>query len=226
MPKKPLKIDIISDTHCAEPKLGGGDILIHAGDLTYRGRLEEVTKALIWLNAQDYSHIIMVAGNHDFMFERNPLMAKQLLENYGSNITYLEDSSVTVEGLKIWGSPYTPWFNSWAFNLYEPELKKQWDKIPDDTDILITHGPPYKILDQVQAIYSSNKGEHVGCKHLLQRIKEVKPMYHIFGHIHEQYSISMPKDIPDTTFINASIMNVRYSPVNSPFTIYIDKKSV
>jgi len=216
-----IKIDMISDTHLAQPELKGGDILIHAGDMTFRGRDYEVEEQLTWLNDQDYSHIIMIAGNHDFMFENDPEQAKEMLEEFGKNIIYLEDSSVEVEGLKIWGSPYTPWFHDWAFNLSEACLKKQWNDIPKDTDILVTHGPPRGILDQVTARYSDNQGEHVGCKYLLEKIKEIKPLIHLFGHIHEGYGIKMPTDL-ETIFINASIMDVNYRPVNKPFTFCLD----
>jgi len=215
-----IKIDFISDTHMAEPELKGGDILIHGGDMTYRGTAAEVRDQLHWLNEQDYSHIILIAGNHDFLFEENPILAKSILREY-KNITYLENSMVEIEGLKIWGSPYTPWFHNWAFNLFEGELKKQWDKIPDVVDILITHGPPYMILDKVKATYSSNCGEHVGCIHLLNRIKEVKPLIHMFGHIHEGYGINIV-ETDDTIFMNASIMDERYKPVNKPFTFHLD----
>lgn len=209
-----LKIDIISDLHMAKPELEGGDILLCAGDLTYRGNIPEVKEMLTYLSEQDYAHIIFIAGNHDFLFEREPLMAKELIEEF-PNLTYLEDSMVEVEGLKIWGSPYTPWFHNWAFNLFEPELAKQWQQIPDDINIVMTHGPPRGILDKTLG------GDLTGCKYLKERIEEIKPKLHIFGHIHEEYGIAV---IGPTRHINASIMDAGYKPVNKVVTVYLAKQ--
>jgi len=211
-----VKIDIISDIHMAKPELVGGDILLCAGDLSYRGNIPEIKEMLGWLSEQDYPHIIFIAGNHDFLFENEPLMAKELLKEF-PRLVYLEDSAVEVKGLKIWGSPYTPWFHNWAFNLFEPELAKQWQQIPDDTDIVMTHGPPHGILDHTLGSYS-RPGERTGCPYLKKRIEEIKPKYHIFGHIHEEYGKAT---IGPTQYINASIMDLGYKPVNKPVTIYL-----
>jgi len=214
-PKKNFKykIDMISDLHMDKPNLVGGDILLCAGDLTYRGTIDEVDQMLHWLNEQDYSHIILVAGNHDFLFEKNPGHAEALLKKY-PHIIYLNDSGTQIDDLKIWGSPVQPWFHNWAFNRYRgDDIQKHWDLIPDKVDILITHGPPNGILD-----LTMRSQEHVGCAQLLKKIEKIKPKIHLFGHIHEGYGI-VKQD--GTLFVNASIMDFHYSPVNEPVIAYL-----
>lgn len=132
------------------------------------------------------------------------------------NCIYLEDSSVTIKGVKIYGSPHQPPFHDWGFNRTEEEIIPIWKNIPEDTDVLMTHGPPYDILDLCVS------GDKAGCPHLRKEVLErVKPQYHVFGHIHEQ---SGKKDIGGVKFINASSCNFRYRPVNPIFCFDIDIK--
>jgi Icc-related predicted phosphoesterase len=153
-----------------------GDILIHAGDLTRRGSLEELAEVNQFLARLPHRHKIVVAGNHDWCFQERPAEARAVL----NAATYLEDEAVTIEGLKFYGSPWQPWFMDWAFNLPRgPELARRWARIPEDTDILITHGPPLGFGDRVGG------EERVGCEDLLKRVREVRPKLHLFGHIHE-----------------------------------------
>jgi len=203
-----LKFVTISDTHGLHKglKLPYGDVLIHAGDISMRGNEAEIIDFLNWFEHQKFEYKILVAGNHDFYFEREP--EEQVQKLLPQSIIYLNDSGVTINNIKIWGSPITPWFFNWAFNRHRGEpIKKHWDLIPTGTDILITHGPVLGILDKTK------RGEPVGCKDLLSRVIEVKPKIHICGHIHEAYGTTEKSGI---TFINASILNEKYELVNSP----------
>lgn len=202
-----MKVVCISDTHNKHGYISvpDGDVLIHAGDMTGRGRLEELIGFVSWMKAQPHEHKILIAGNHDFIFENQPVVAQIMV---GTSITYLQDSEVVIGGVKFYGSPWQPWFFDWAFNLPRGEhLREKWDLIPEDTDVLITHGPPMGILDLTTG------GECVGCAELLVAVKRVKPKFHVFGHIHESYG---EHTIHDTHFINASTCTRQYNPTNPP----------
>ncbi|HFA51599.1 MAG TPA: metallophosphoesterase [Bacteroidetes bacterium] len=208
-----MKIVAISDTHSKHLQLHLpiGDLLIHAGDVSGRGTEAEVLSFLDWFASLDFKYKIFIAGNHDYFFER---MTDAYVRNLiPDNIIYLNDEGTEIEGIKIWGSPVQPWFYDWAFNRRRGrEIDKHWKLIPDDTDILITHGPAHGILDRTR------NGSLAGCEDLLRRIKKVKPKYHIAGHIHEAYGM-VEKD--GTTFINASVLNLRYELVNEPIVFEI-----
>jgi Icc-related predicted phosphoesterase len=205
-----MKIVCISDTHTLHKnmKIPDGDLLIHAGDVSSRGKLEEIIQFNDWLGTLPHRHKVMIAGNHDFYFESNPPHAKSLI----TNAVYLNDSGIEIEGIKIWGSPVQPWFYDWAFNRQRGEdIRKHWDLIPTETDILITHGPPYGILDETA------RGELVGCEDLLKVIQQrVKPRLHVFGHIHEGYGKT---EIGETIFVNAAMVNLQYRPVNQAIVV-------
>jgi len=207
------RIICIADTHLLHEKIEypQGDILIVAGDITPLGNGYDTKNVLRFLSQLKYKHIILIAGNHDFWFEDYPL-AEEITKTY--NITYLNDSGVTINGIKFWGSPVSPEFCNWAFNRSQLQLRKHWNLIPKDTDVLITHTPPYSILDQ-------NKSKHnCGCKELLKRINIIKPKYSIFGHIHESYGSLIQNDI---TFINCSVVDENYKVVNKPVVVEIRK---
>jgi hypothetical protein len=217
-----MKLILISDTHTyhRQVELPEGDILIHAGDFTARGRWGEVIDFFYWLEnqAEKYKHVIFIAGNHDLSFENKSHDLLKELSNLTlafPNIHYLEDTEVIIDGIKFYGSPWQPEFHNWAFNLPRGEkLADIWNKIPNDTDVLITHGPPATILD-----YTLRDKINVGCKHLYDKIIKVKPKLHIFGHIHEGYGISTEN--ADTTFINASMCTLVYNPDNKPIEFEI-----
>jgi Icc-related predicted phosphoesterase len=231
-----MKIVCISDTHNKhkEISLNKGDVLIHAGDATGRGEAGEILPFLTWFSEQKFSHKILVAGNHDFGFERSPSRYEEECKRLG--IIYLNDSGVNIEGINIWGSPVQPEFFNWAFNRrieeklpddydpyhsynkVNPPIKPHWDLIPNNTDILITHGPPLGVLDTVSR-YLVNL--NVGCPHLMDAILRVKPKLHVFGHIHEQQGILKKGD---TVFVNASQLNDRYMVAYKPKTLRIDDK--
>jgi Icc-related predicted phosphoesterase len=210
-----LTIHAISDTHTRHDRINlpGGDILIHAGDMTSQGELHGAIAFLNWFEEQDYSHLILIAGNHDFCFERTPQLLADECKSRG--ITLLNDSGVTVEGIKIWGSPVQPWFHDWAFNRHRgADIKKHWDLIPEDTELLITHGPPYGICDQV--LYAGREQDrHVGCQDLLEKILKTQVKLHIFGHIHEAKGYTY-KD--GKVYVNASSLNARYELVKGNIT--------
>lgn len=231
-----MKFVAISDTHTYHRQvvLPDGDVIIHAGDLTSSGSEKEVIDFLDWFSNLNFKHKVMIAGNHDFFFDHgwnaytnyghnrhaNKNGYKEdiqnLLSKY-SNITYLNDSETIINGIKIWGSPITPWFHDWAFNRERgDDILKHWDLIPKDTDILITHGPPYKIGDMVY-----RDRENVGCEDLLNKLKEIQPKVYIFGHIHEGYGTYDNIDFPNTKFINASSVNIYYDPINKAITFEI-----
>lgn len=211
-----MKVTVISDTHNKHHllKLKRGDLLIHAGDISGKGTKIEIEDFLKWFSGQPFKYKIFIAGNHDFFFEeKNKKQIEQLIPE---NMTYLNDSGVEVEGIKIWGSPVQPWFYDWAFNRKRGlEIKKHWDLIPLDTNILVTHGPAFGVLDK------TTRGDHAGCLDLKNVIDSIKPDYHICGHIHEAYGV---KKNESTTYINASILNERYQLVNKAFEFEIFPK--
>jgi Icc-related predicted phosphoesterase len=210
----------ISDTHTQHEALtdylnliytrNNETIIVHSGDISYRGKLPEVLNFFRWFSNLPFSHKIMISGNHDFIFEKQGLLIKDILKSEFPNIIYLQDSGVEIKGLKFWGSPVTPRFFDWAFNRDE-DIQNHWDLIPEDTDVLITHGPPYGILDQ------THSGLRVGCPRLIKKIKELKNLkLHIFGHIHEA---SGTETFDSVQFINASTLNLNYEVENYPFSI-------
>jgi Icc-related predicted phosphoesterase len=202
-----MKIVCLSDTHGAQIEVPDGDMLLHAGDISKRGKPSEIAEFNTWLRKLPHKYKVIIAGNHDFIFEDDPVTAQSLI----TNAVYLNDNGIEIDGLKIWGSPISPWFHDWAFNRRRGEdIRKHWDLIPANTDILITHGPPHGMLDLTV------KGTRVGCEELLLAVERIKPKIHLFGHIHEDYGI---KEVAGTTFINASIMNLAYFPVNEPIII-------
>lgn len=215
-----MKITFISDTHTKHHEvtkdLPGGPILIHAGDISSRGSISEINEFLTWFSGLPYTHKVLIAGNHDFGFED--------IRHYGDqgitipdNVTYLQDESVIIEGLKIYGSPWQPRFYDWAFNVNRgEEIAKKWEMIPEDVDILITHGPPFGILDRTE------RGDIVGCEELYFRVFKVKPKIHVFGHIHEGYGL---RETGDVIFINASCLDARYKYKNKPITVEYDKEN-
>jgi len=206
-----MKIVCIADTHKMHNKIEipDGDILVFAGDMCGGGGLASVGKFNKWLKQFSHKHKIVIAGNHDRCFENE---ARHIAQAMINNAIYLEDSEVVIDGIKFYGSPWQPCFLNWAFNLRRGEaLAKKWAMIPDDVNVLITHGPPYEILDK------TDEGVITGCEDLLTRVKELSELkYHIFGHIHEGYGIEEKFGIK---FINASICTSKYEPINKPIVL-------
>lgn len=209
-----MKLVFISDTHEQHDalQLPDGDVLLHCGDFSGRGEIGQVQRFLDWFKEQPHQYKVLIAGNHDFLAERNPSLFKTMVPD---NVIYLNDSGCTIEGLRIWGSPIQPWFFDWAFNRQRgADIQKHWDLIPDDTQILLTHGPPYGILDEV-----ARDGRPVGCRDLLKRIKALPDLkIHAFGHIHEGYG---REEQDGVVFLNASVLDEHYDMKNSPFVVEI-----
>ena len=199
-----MKIVCVSDTHGYYPQnIPDGDIFIHAGDITKFGKENELYTLNRWLGALPHKHKIIIAGNHDICFERMRAVSEKVV----TAATYLQNSSIVIDGIKFYGSPYQPRFFEWAFNLDGPALEACWAEIPDDTDVLITHGPPKHVLDK------NLQGENCGCELLHWRVKQIKPNHHIFGHIHQSHGEMYESGIH---FVNASLLNDHYRPVFLP----------
>ena len=217
-----VKITIISDLHGEEPELDGGDLLIIAGDLTACNLGFQYLRFLEWLSNQKYEKKIIVAGNHDGLIEGGRwhfCSPEQYFPEKG--IEYLCDSGTEFKGLKIWGSPWTAWFHGVnpdckAFMIKEVVLENKFSNIPIDTDILITHSPPLGILDE-------SRYGRVGSKALMKAVSRIKPKLHCFGHIHEGYGTYQSENVKyePTLFVNGSIMNADYEPVNKPINIVL-----
>jgi len=193
-----------------------GDVLIHAGDFAINASSNDIDAFVKWFGSLPHKHKIFVPGNHDWCFQDYEEDSIGILEAHG--ITTLINDSVTIDGVKFYGTPYQPVFFNWAFNLPPKALVVEYNKIPGDTQVLITHTPPYGRLDTVQ----NPLGAHVGCPILLDKVLKIKPKAHIFGHIHESYGVVSNKD---TTFINASCVSLQYKRVNEPVTFILEKEN-
>jgi hypothetical protein len=225
-------------------KLPGGDILIHSGDISSLGRQKEVEGFIKWFNEIDnYTHKIFIAGNHDMTFDKEALMRNKLdyfdggrnnwdtpcadgkpewllslLEiGLNPNVFYLENSFVELDNIKIWGSPYSATFGyNWAFNVDRGyDSAQMWNRIPEDTDIVITHGPIYGYGDVTARTY-----ENVGCEDLYHRLNELKTPLHFAGHIHEAYGYYQTKW--DGYSFNGCSCNLSYEVYNKPITFDYD----
>lgn len=225
------KICFISDTHGMHMglQLPDADILVHCGDFSNRGTYLDAVKFVNWFGAQPHRHKVFIAGNHDLYLEQgNPSDIDMFLKTMPSSVCYLNDSGVDIEGIKFWGSPVQPRFFNWAFNRDRgADIKKHWDLIPDGIDVLITHGPPYKLCDEAprvnKLLWNESNYEHTGCKDLLEAIDRVKPKIHAFGHIHIAYG---KRFVNNVHYFNASICNEGYQPVNKPYLVDLNGASV
>lgn len=221
-----MKITFISDTHTQHKKikLPEGDILIFSGDFMGSGyRVYEAQSFLKWFSEQPYKYKIFIAGNHDRYCENNPKLFEALVDDYvDQNVIYLKDDLIGVEGLKIYGTPWQPYFCNWAFNIPESDrLISLYQNIPEDLDILITHCPPYNILDKSHDY--RNGEEPLGSKELetvLSELGEHRPKIHCFGHIHGDGGSTLTDGV---CYINASVCDENYNPVNKIVTIDYEK---
>lgn len=215
-------IDAISDLHGYYPKLPGGDLLIIAGDLTARDVGPDYLKFFTWIAKANYRKKIVVAGNHDMMIQESRKFIDAIID-----FEYLQDSGTEFEGVKIWGSPWTKTFKGinplcTAFTLVsDSELDEKWQRIPEDTDILITHCPPYGICDLIRNRHGiGDICEHVGSDGLYCQIHRIQPALHFFGHIHEGRGDDM---IHRTGCFNCSHVDEKYNPVHSAVRVIYEK---
>jgi Icc-related predicted phosphoesterase len=201
-----MKVVCLGDTHRSEHEVifPEGDLLIHTGDFDIRtiNELQYINK---WFNSLNFEHIIFTGGNHDFYLQKHD---SEYINSFFDKAVYLCNEGIEINGKKFWASPYTPEFHNWAF-MYprcSEEAKKLWNQIPNNLDVLITHGPPYKILDQ------NRDRQHCGCEVLEREVFLKNPKNHVFGHIHrlnESY-LSHIK-IENTNFYNVSVLDEDYN---------------
>lgn len=216
-----MRICAISDVHGKWNKLviPETDLLISAGDYSFQGESHMVKDYHTWLNKQNAKYIISVQGNHETWVEKNWDEAKTIALTACPRVHFIDEGLVEIEGLKIYGSAITPWFHNWAWNRNRGEdIKRHWDRIPNDINVLITHGPAYGILDEVER-YEGHI-EHVGCEELGLAIQRLKPQVHICGHIHKAHGY---KRIGETDYYNVSICNEEYKAFNPATEIIICK---
>ena len=184
-----MKIFAISDTHTLHRKvqIPECDILLHSGDITDRGELKTIYDFVEWLKEQPAKYKVFIAGNHDFCFQKQRGLISDIREE---GIFYLEHQMLNIEGIKIFGTPWTPYYYDWAFNgtdsyhegdMYGLNLNRLFSHIPEDIDILMSHGPSHDVLSK------NERGEKCGSKMLTEHLKRIKPKVHIHGHIHESY---------------------------------------
>lgn len=207
-----MKLVCISDTHGdhRNVKVPEGDVLIHAGDITGHGTQSDFVDFLKWFDSHPHHHKLFIAGNHDLYLETNPVDAQRLVDNTSS--VWLNDSGIEIEGVQFWGSPITLRFHDWAFMRNPGEsIQRHWKLIPQNTQVLITHGPPFGILDHVRRLDGSE--EQTGCPQLLDTILNRSLKAHIFGHIHEEFGALNQHGVD---FLNVSTMNQSYRIANQP----------
>jgi Icc-related predicted phosphoesterase len=208
-----LKLALISDSHLSHEEtyftIPPADILIHAGDALAMGTMEELRLFVNWFKELPHRIKVFCAGNHDWPFQRKPDEARTLLSKTGC--IYLQDSEATVEGLRIYGAPWTPRFFNWAFQKDRgPDIRERWEQIPKDLDVLVTHGPPFGYGDQLK------RGLRVGCEDLVQIVEDRKPRLHVFGHVHEGQGVYSNQD---TKFVNAAMVDNAYFLKHKPIVL-------
>jgi len=208
-------ITLMSDTHGQHRKipkewLPDTDWILHTGDISSIGTLDQVSDFLDWFSkVGNYSFRCFIAGNHDWLYEKNSYVAKSMTPD---NVIYLENSEVVMDGIKIFGVPQQIEFYNWAFNVPKEGMKKYWDAVPSDTNILLSHGAPFGVLDMTL------EGKNTGCEYLLKRLSELKQIkLEVHGHIHEARGIFEGAD--GQKIINASLLNRNYKMVNRPYII-------
>jgi Icc-related predicted phosphoesterase len=224
-----LKIVCISDVHEKWDKLviPECDLLISSGDYSFRGMPEVVKAFHTWLDKQPAKNIISVQGNHELWVQHNFQEAKQIALAACPRVHFVEHELVTIDGIKIFCSAWTPWFHNWAYNaartledakrMQIPYIKDKWKDIPQDTEILVTHGGPHGILDMTYQVDGVTPRGRVGCESLMDRIAQIPTLkHHIFGHIHSSYG---EKEFRGIKFYNAANCGETYT-IDNPVTVF------
>lgn len=210
-----MRIAAISDVHGKWNRLvvPECDLLISAGDYSFKGERHMTRDFHKWLNKQKAGSIISVMGNHELIVQQNFNESKEIARQVCPRVRFMEEGALDIGGFKIWCSAWTPWFMNWAYNANRgTEIARHWSFIPDETNILITHGPPYGILDVVYDANEEVPDENVGCVDLMNRINQLKELkLHVFGHIHGS---SGEVCFNGVKYINAAICNEIYQPTN------------
>jgi predicted phosphohydrolase len=199
-----MRIVAVADTHLFHDDLRvpEGDLFVHAGDLCRGGTLDELDEGLAWVRSLPHRLKVLIAGNHDWAFAREPAEARARARAAG--VVYLEDGGAEVGGLRVWGAPWQPAYNDWAFNLPRgPALAEKWAKVPPGLDLLVTHGPPAGVGDR------SSTGGRGGCADLRARVAEARPRVHLFGHIHEDGGAWA---LEGTLFVNCTTWECERAP--------------
>ena len=222
-----MKAVLFSDLHSYhnKVKIPKADIAIFTGDAEIRN-VHEAINFIRWMDNLPVDKVIFTMGNHDLWVEANEYTFESLLTK---KLIYLNNNSLYKldNGLEVYGSNFTPEFNNWAFMCSRDEIYDDiWSKIPTTTGVLLTHGPAYNILDKIPEHFKrNNEDPHVGCKGLTKRISELPNLkYHIFGHIHMEKEGIKKVKLNNVTYINASICNNNYDPVNKPIVINLKNK--
>lgn len=203
-----MQITIISDTHNEHDliKLDSGDLLIHCGDVGTKGIFTEGSNFLWWFVKQPFKYKILVPGNHDKKLKEHPELIS-LAKNLG--IHMLQNEGITLEGISFWGGTFVAKVRDGKYKQSFEERVDAWKNMPSaGVDILITHSPPQFILD------ANERGEHCGCDILLSKVRDLKPKYHLFGHIHEQGHKEVKTT--NTTYINCCNKNHEYKLTYPP----------
>lgn len=208
------KITCLSDTHGLhwDVKTEGGDLLICAGDYEIR-TIEDLKDFRSWLNKQQYRFRVLVMGNHDSLFSKQP---PDFLRTQFTNCHILYNDSIVLDGIKIWGSPFSLIFNDWSYMESEFELSEMYAKIPKDVDIIISHTMPQGILDT--CYIGAPQGKNVGSYALQGALRKRKPKLFVGGHLH----LNGGKDYFNgkTLFVNAALLDEEYQLVNKPYNLY------
>ena len=208
-----MRITCFSDSHGVVNDLDvDTDVVICAGDFCNSGELNDVIAFNRWFSKLPCKHKILIAGNHDVCFEKEPALARSLL---GKDVVYLQDEGIDIDGIKFYGSPWQLPFMDWAFNLPEDDLFRKFERIPAGVDVLITHSPPYGILDGIPS------KKNLGSTALLNKVRAIKPRHHIFGHVHHGYG-ELKDRTDNITFHNVSLLDEGYKFVNRPIVIEIE----
>ena len=212
-----------SDTHKRIPfDLPKVQFGLMAGDVCNSGSEGDFRQFIDWYAKQDVVHKIYVPGNHDIFCEKKMDMAKRQCEI--NNIILLHNEGIVLDGISFWGTATQPFFCNWAFNVMDARDRAvDFSLIPKNVDVLITHCPPYGILDATPPTAWNNRSEdeHVGCHALLTAVKRAKPRFHIFGHIHHSYGHTLQEG---TCFLNVAVCTEQYKQTNAPIMVDLNNK--
>ena len=207
-----MKLVIISDSHGRHEELGTlrGDVLVHCGDSGngFTRHADDVDRLDAWFGQQRFNRILCIGGNHDFEMQARAGRGGQVFRN----AEYLQDQAYEYRGVRFYGSPWTPELVDWAYYLNDDELRERWELIPDEVEVLITHTPPFGILDR------NSSGRNCGCRELQLRLLDLHPRVHCFGHIHASAGTT---SLNGTTYVNASMVNRRYEIARAPVELDI-----